>query len=55
MILPHSEMIPSYSTIVFKINPYMHLKQKGEELYSKPLYMCGTVWKLKVYPVSDSS
>ena len=30
----------------------MYLKQKGEEVYSKPLHMCGTIWKLKVYPVS---
>lgn len=50
----HSEMVPNYSTCVFKIHPYMHLKQKGEEVYSKPLFTCGNVWKLKVYPVSGS-
>ena len=45
-------MVPSYSTGIFKIHPYMHLKRQGEEVYSKPLHMCGTVWKLKIYPVS---
>ena len=45
-------MVPNYHTGVFKIQPYMYLKQKGEEIYSKPLHMCGTVWKLKVYAVS---
>lgn len=47
-------MVPNYSTGIFKIHPYRHLKQKGEEVYSKPLYTCGNVWKLKVYPVSRS-
>ena len=47
----YSEMVPSYSTGVFKIHPYTCLKQQGDEVYSKPLHVCGTVWKLKVYPV----
>ena len=49
--LPYSEVVPSYQTGVFKIHPFRELQQTGEEIYSKPLQMCGTVWKLKVYPV----
>ncbi len=47
-----SELVPDYTTGLFKIEPFKELQRKGEEVYSENLRMNGLTWRLKVYPVS---
>ncbi len=49
-----SELVPNYTTGLFKIQPFKELQRKGEEVYSENLRMDGLTWRLKVYPVSAS-
>jgi hypothetical protein len=46
----YNEVVPSYTTGVFKVTPYSQLRDQRDEVYSKPLHMYGTVWRLKIYP-----
>lgn len=50
-----SEIVPTYDTGVFLMKNFTKLQQKGDAIYSQPLYLNGLCWRLKVYPNGNGS
>ncbi|XP_040577548.1 E3 ubiquitin-protein ligase TRIM37 isoform X1 [Lepeophtheirus salmonis] len=45
-----SEIVPQYSSAVFRLNNFSALQTKAHPVYSPPLNINGLSWRLKVYP-----